>query len=174
MMTREKAVRRAEDFEEAVRGMKEAGSRQEEQVDVELTAKISTKDKREDGILYLEPAIRIPTGGNKHPEMEKQRSYLYEWVKGVYENKLIGGEGIEFFLTGLPGDDYCLWKIPANRPVALPRYVAQHLSKGLQWKEPKPLAATQEPRAYHDYEIMRPFEDVVVKKRGTFSPLNAY
>lgn len=173
-MSREKAIRRAEDFEEAVRGMKEVGAAQKEHVDVELTTKISSKDKREDGVLYIKATIEIPTGGVKHPEMEKQRDYLYEWVKGVYENKIIGGEGIEFFLTGLPGDPYCLWKIPANRPVAVPRFVAQHLSKGLQWKEPKPLAATQDPRVYHDYQIMAPFEEMVTKKRGTFTPLNAY
>lgn len=173
-MTKQKAVRSMEELETAVRGLREAGSVQEENVSVELDAKVSSKDKREAGILYLEPVTRIPTGGKKHPEIEKQREYLYEWVKGIYENKIIGGEGIDFWLGVIPGDDYCRWKVPANRPVALPRFVAQHLSKGLQWKEPKPLAPTQEPRAYYDHEIMTPFEDVIIKKRGTFSPLNAY
>lgn len=172
-MSKEKIIRKTEEFADAVSEMNKVRE-MPMATSVELKAQITEAQKKDPSVKYLEPSIRIPTGGKRHPEAEKQREYMWEYVKGVYENMMVGGEGISFYLTGLPGDDYCRWDVPANKPVALPRFVAQHLSKGLQWREFKPLERNQEPHAYQENDMMKPFENMIIKKRGTFQPLSAY
>lgn len=172
-MSKEKIVRKAEDLEQAVRGMNEAMKRAPEK-EQEKQLKISEFKKKFPDARYIEPSKRIPTGGIKVEEYEKQRDFLWEYVVGVFESVLVGAK-LEFWLTGLPGDDYCLWAIPVNTPVGLPRFVAKHLQSGLGWKEMQPLtSAAADPQSVYAEDIMRPFENYVYKKRGTFHPINSY
>ena len=171
-MDKQKIVRRTEEITEAVGDMNRAmanvqATKAERQLNID-----EFKKKFPDAI-YLEPAVRIPTSGVRHPEMEKQRDYLHEYVVGIFESQLIQGH-LDFFLTGLPGDDYCRWKIPVNKPIGIPRFVAQHLAKNLSWKEMKPMGRGNEPQAYYEEEMMNPFTNFETKRRGTFHPINAY
>ena len=171
-MNKEKVVRRAEDVCNAVNEMNAAMDRTPEQkTDVQL--KISAFKKRFPDAKYMEPVTKIPTAGNKHPEFEKQREYLTEYVVGIFESQLVG-QTLDFFLTGLPGDDYCRWIIPVNKPIGIPRFVAKHLSEKLAWKEMKPMGRGNEPAAYYDDQMNTPFEQFEYKRRGTFHPINAY
>lgn len=171
-MSKDKIIRRTEEIEQAVAGMNEAMKKSKETAE-EKTLKLSEFKKKFPEATYIEPSVRIPTGGIPHPELEKQRIYLHEYVVGVFESTLVGG-ALDFFLTGLPGDDYCRWKIPVNKTVGIPRFVAQHLSKNLSWKEVMPLGRNQEPTAHSDEDMMNPFNNFVTKRRGTFHPINAY
>lgn len=171
-MDKQKVVRRTEDLAEAMSGMRAAMDQAKETIP-ERQLKITEFKKKYPDVLYIEPHPRIPTQGIKHPEMEKQRDYLWEYVTGIFESQIIVGK-LEFFLTGLPGDDYCKWSIPVNKPVGVPRFVALHLSQQLGWKEMKPLGKGNMPREYHEEEMMEPFSQFEYKKRGHFHPLNAY
>lgn len=171
-MSKDKIIRRTEDIADAVNGMNEAMAKTP-QARVDAQLKISEFKKKFPDAIYLEPATRIPTAGVKHPEWEKQREYLSEYVVGVFESVNVGGK-LEFFLTGLPGDDYCKWVIPVNKPVGIPRFVAQHLNKGLSWKEMKPLGRDNEPVPLYEEEMMAPFNKFETKRRGTFHPINSY
>lgn len=171
-MSQEKIVRRVEEISEAVGAMNEAMKSTPEKVS-ESQLKITKFKKKFPDALYIEAAVKIPTGGIKHPEMEKQREYLWEYVVGVFESQMIQGK-LEFYRTGLPGDDYCKWVIPVNKPVGVPRFIAQHLQKGLGWKEMVPLGRENEPQSFYDEEINKPFEKFVYKKRGNFHPMNSY
>lgn len=172
-MSKEKVVRKTEDFEEAVRGMNKAmekvpAKEQEKQL------QISEFKKKFPDARYLEPLKRVPTSGTRHPELEKQRDYMWEYVVGVFESVLVGGK-LDFWLTGLPGDDYCWWSIPVNTPVGIPRFVAKHLQNGLGWKEMQPLSSQMaDPQTVYAEDVMRPFENYIYKKRGTFHPMNSY
>lgn len=171
-MSREKIVRRTEEIADAVHAMNAAMERTPEK-EIEKTSKVTEFKKKFPDAVYLEPAVRIPTGGIKHPEMEKQRDYMHEYVVGIFESQIIQGK-LEMFLTGLPGDDYCKWVIPVNKPVGVPRFVAQHLSKQLAWKEMKPLGRDNMPKDYWEEEMMTPFAQFEYKRRGTFHPINSY
>lgn len=171
-MSKDKIMRRTEEIAEAVAGMNEAMKRAKETTE-EKTLKISEFKKKFPDATFIEPAVRIPTGGIPHPEMEKQRAYLHEYVVGVFESQLVGGM-LDFFLTGLPSDDYCRWKIPVNKPVGIPRYVAKHLSEKLAWKEMMPLGRDNEPQSFYEEQMMAPFAKFITKRRGTFHPINAY
>jgi hypothetical protein len=171
-MSKEKAVRRVEDLSNAVNEMHAAMAKtpeKEQERQLELTA----FQKKYPNARRLEPTTRIPTGGVKHPEFEKQREYLTEYVVGVFESQMISG-ALDFFLSGLPGDDYCRWVIPVNKQVGVPRFVAQHISSGLGWKEMKPLGRDNQPKEFYEEEMMEPFGKFEYKKRGHFHPINAY
>lgn len=169
---KEKIVRNMADIEQAVGGMNEAMKKTPEK-EMEKTSKITEFKKKFPEATYIEPAVRIPTSGNRHPEKEKQREYLHEYVVGIFESQLIHGK-LEFFLDGLPGDDFCKWSIPVNKPIGVPRFVAKHLSEKLGWKEMKPLGRENQPKDYYEEEMMEPFAKFEFKKRGHFHPINAY
>lgn len=171
-MTVQKEVRKMQDIENAVQGMHKAMERTPDQK-IDAQTKMSEFKKKFPDARYLEPATRIPTGGIKHEEFEKQREYLTEYVVGIFESQLVVGS-LDFYLTGLPGDDYCLWKIPVNKAIGIPRFVAQHLNKNLNWKEMKPLGRNQEPVAFEEQDVTAPFHNFETKRRGTFHPINAY
>ena len=38
----------------------------------------------------------------------------------------------------------------------------------------KPIARTQDPQAFNDEDICKPFEQFEYKKRGNFHPISAY
>ncbi len=171
-MSKDKILRRTEEIEEATRGMQAAMEKAKtSQVDAAL--EISEFKKKFPDAVYLQPTHRIPTGGNPHPEMEKQRAYMHEYVVGVFESQLVGG-ALDFYLTGLPSDDYCRWKIPVNKTIGIPRYVAKHLATKLCWKQMKPMGRGNEPQAYYEEEMMSPFANFETIRRGTFHPLTAY
>src|SRR5579864_736218 len=121
-MNKEKLVRRTEDFANAVSEMRTAMDKTPEK-DAEKISKVTEFKKKFPDAAYLEPAVKIPTQGVRHPEWEKQRETLWEYVVGIFESQMIVGK-LEFFLTGLPGDDYCKWVVPVNKAVGVPRFVA--------------------------------------------------
>lgn len=85
------------------------------------------------GIKYIEPTRKLPPLG-KLPECEKAKhSSDWEYVKGIYENYDFIGETLSFFLCLYPGDPDCLWQIPSNVPVFVPRMVARHLEECQQF-----------------------------------------
>lgn len=171
-MEKAKIVRKVEDFANAVGDMNAAMQKTPER-EQEKLAKVTEFKKKFPDAIYIEPAVKIPTSGIKHPEWEKQREHLHEYVVGIFESAIIFGK-LEFFLTGLPGDDYCKWSIPVNKAIGVPRFVAIHLSKNLGWKEMKPLGRDNQPRDFYEEEIMTPFYQFEFKKRGHFHPINAY
>lgn len=171
-MAKDKLVSSVEKFTDAVSDMRHAMENTPEKAQ-EQRITLTEKQKKFPNSKYLEPVVTIPTRGNKHPEMEKQREYLTEYVEGIFESIHIHGN-LEFYLTGLPGDPYCKWSIPPNKPIAVPRFVAKHLETNLCWREMQPLGRNNEPKEYHDDEMMTPFTKFEYKKRGTFHPINSY
>jgi hypothetical protein len=171
-MSEKKLVRRMEDFSDAVNGMTAAMERTSEERP-ETNLKISDFKRKFPDAIYLEPATKIPTGGIRHAEIDKQKDYLHEYVVGIFESQMIQGQ-LDFFLTGLPGDDYCRWVVPVNKAVGVPRFVAQHLAKGLGWKQMKPLAKSHDPQSFNSEEMTKPFQEFEYVKRGHFHPINAY
>lgn len=169
---KKKIIQRTVEIEEASRGIQAAMAKAKENK-AETEQEISAFKKKFPDAMYIQPSARIPTGGIPHPEFEKQRDHLTEYVVGIFESQLVG-QVLDFFITGLPGDDYCRWKIPVNKVVGIPRFVAQHINKGLSWKEMKPLGRDNPPQEFYEEEMMIPFSKFETKRRGTFHPINAY
>lgn len=171
-MSKEKLVKATEEMVHAVSDMRKEMDKVQE-TSQEKKMEIDDFKKKYPNARYLEPALKIPTRAKKVDEMEKQRSFLTEYVVGIFESELIMGT-FDFFLTGLPGDPFCKWSIPVNKAVGIPRFVAKHLEKSLGWKQMKPLGKDNPPQEFYEEEMMTPFSRFEYKKRGTFHPINSY
>jgi hypothetical protein len=91
---------------------------------VELTAK---QRAAEMGIRYIEPKRKLPALGKLPEKLQAQHKYDWEYVKGIYENYVVNGEPLSFWMAAYPGDPDYLWEIPANVVVYVPRFIAKHL-----------------------------------------------
>lgn len=171
-MKAKKTIRQVKDIADAVNDMNKAMTKTPSALE-DKKERITAFQKKYPDVKYIEPYIEIPTQGVRHPEVEKQRQFLTEYVVGVFESQIVSGS-LSFFLTGLPGDPYYGWNIPVNKSIGVPRFVAQHLNKNLSWKEMKPIPKSQEPIAYSEEDITKPFENFEEKRRGNFYPINSY
>lgn len=173
---KEKLVKRVEDLCDAVNDMNRAMENVPSVFEEEKKVKLTNFQKKHPDVLYIEPQQKIPTGGapskayhDKYGSLE----YLTEYVAGVFESQMVGAT-FTFDLGEIPGEPYCRWKIPVNKPIGLPRFVAKHLSTHLAWKEMKALGQNQEPQAFNEEDVTKPFQNFETKRRGNFYPLNAY
>ena len=173
--TKEKLVKRVEDIADAVNDMHKAMESTPEVID-ERKVQLTAFQKKYPDAKFIEPVQKIPTGAphckayhDRHGSLE----YLKEYVVGIFESQMVGAT-FSFDLGEIPGEDYCRWTIPVNKPIGVPRYVAKHLSSHLAWKEMKPLGRNQEPQAFNEEDVTKPFENFETKRRGTFHPINSY
>lgn len=121
---------------------------------------------------YIEPARKLAPLG-KLPEYQKaEHAYMWEYVKGIYENYDFVGETLTFFLCLYPGDPDCLWHIPANVPVFVPRMVAKHLEECQQYHTFKYKELPQNRKKELDFN-----DEFAVDQthyRGKFRPIGAF
>jgi len=102
----------------------------------EAQTKISTKEAVQSDAPYLKPIRTIgpgvnPKSGEKEAFNEKFRAqyeYAKQYVRVIAENNEIAGETIEVWTKPFGGLNCELWKVPTNKPVMIPRYLASQLS----------------------------------------------
>lgn len=74
------------------------------------------------------PTFSRGPNGKKKPEQESLRKRAWEYVKVVCSNMEVAGEQIEFWhKPPISGEDCNFWQVPVNRPVWIPRHVAEHI-----------------------------------------------
>ncbi len=78
---------------------------------------------------YIEPKRKLAGFGKLPEKLKAEHARDWEYVKGVYENIESVGETLEFWLCLYAGDPDCLWSIPCNTPLYVPRMVAKHLEE---------------------------------------------
>lgn len=97
--------------------------------DKEPEVKLSMKEiARMEGVPYIEPIRKLKAIGSLPEKWRKQHARDWEYVKGIFENEVSRGEPIEFSFCKWPGDPDCIWRVPSNTPVYVPRMIAKHLS----------------------------------------------
>lgn len=83
--------------------------------------------------LYIEPKRQLKAFGTLPEKLRREHKHAWEYVKGMFENIIVNGEHITFWLSLYPGDPDCLWEIPSNKPVYIPRHVAKHLEEVMKY-----------------------------------------
>ena len=66
--------------------------------------------------------------GKPNPKCEAERRRGWQYVKCICENFEVFGETIELWQCRWPGDPHSFWQVPVNKPIYLPRFVAEHLA----------------------------------------------
>lgn len=102
----------------------------------EQQTKISTREANTSDAPYLKPIRTIgpgvnPKTGEKEGFNEKFRSqyeYAKQYIRVIAENNEIVGETIECWTKPFPGINLEFWRVPSNKPVMIPRYLASQLA----------------------------------------------
>ena len=97
--------------------------------EAEKEIKISLKEiAKMEGIQYIEPVRKLQPFGILPEKWKSKHAHDWEYVKGMFDNEVAKGEPFRFTFSKWPGDPDCMWEIPANRPVYVPRMIAKLLS----------------------------------------------
>lgn len=74
------------------------------------------------------PCLTRAANGKKKSEQDALRKRAWEYIKVIAENNEVIGEDIEFWHKPMiAGEDLHFWKIPVNKPIYVPRHIAEHI-----------------------------------------------
>lgn len=144
---------------------------------VEKEIRLTTKQIAEmEGVAYITPKRQLQAFGKLPEKLKQQHARAWEYVKGIYENYVISGEPVEFWYCEYPGDPDCLWSIPCNVPVYIPRMIANHLEECQKYHTFSQIAQTAEPTPMKDNEVssMKWFRPTGTHYRGKFRAVGSF
>ncbi len=79
--------------------------------------------------IYLKPTTSIGSREKFNEDYRKEYDFAKEYVNFIAENKMIIGEIIEMWTKPFPGMPAEFWKIPVNKVLWAPRYVAEQIKR---------------------------------------------
>ena len=94
----------------------------------EPQTRMSAREANKSDAPYMKPVRSI---NSKEPFNEKYRhdhTRAWEYVRAIVENNEIIGEGVEVWTKKFAGDPAHFWKLPVNKPIMIPRLVAEQLA----------------------------------------------
>jgi len=76
----------------------------------------------------IKPTKSMSAVGKPIPKQAKARKEGWEYVKVIAEHNELIGENIELWINPFAGDPCSYWEIPTNKPIYIPRFLAEHLA----------------------------------------------
>ena len=128
----ERLEKKFDDFKENLESLTKDRADLAPILQTEEQTKLSTKQKQEWPAHYIRPTRTLGGKEKFNEKFRKDYEFKKEYVHFTAENKEIIGEDIEMWTKPFPGVPAELWKIPVNKPVWAPRYVAEQI-KGAQY-----------------------------------------
>lgn len=90
--------------------------------------KLSKKQLDDMGYEIIKPVRRMGSQQKPNPKWQKEREHAWKLVKAILENKESPGETIEMWSHPFKGDPYDFWKLPTNKPILIPRHLANDIA----------------------------------------------
>jgi hypothetical protein len=90
--------------------------------------KISTREANKADAPYIKPFKSINSKEKANERFAELRRKSWEYVKVIVENNEIIGETIEAWTKRWPGDNADFWKVPVNKPIYIPKLLAEQLA----------------------------------------------
>lgn len=97
--------------------------------DIEPQTKMSQEDIAKSKEIYLKPARTIAGREKFNEDYRKDYEFDKEYVQFTGENREIIGEHIEMWTKPYAGIPCEFWKVPVNKPVWGPRYLAEQIKR---------------------------------------------
>ena len=97
--------------------------------EIENQTKLSQNDVFKSKDIYLKPYKTIGCGDKFNENYREAYNFDKEYVQFIAENKEIIGEEIDLWTrpyAGMPAEE---WKVPVNKPVWGPRYLAEQIKR---------------------------------------------
>lgn len=127
--------------------------------------------------IYLKPNRYVSSREKFNENFRADYEYQKEYVQFIAENKEVKGETMELWTKPFPGMPAEEWRVPANKPVWGPRYLAEQLARKfyhrLMMKEAEPSGRDAVGNQYYgtmavDTTVDRIICEPVSKKTTTF------
>lgn len=125
----DKAEQNFKEFDENIRSLTLDRMNMAPKTSLEPQTNISQRDIARSPDFYLKPAISIGSREKFNEDYRKEYEYASEYVNFIAENKMIIGEIIEMWTKPFPGLPAQFWKIPVNKPIWAPRFVAEQIKR---------------------------------------------
>jgi len=97
--------------------------------DLEPQTKIAQSDIAKMNDVYIKPKRTISSKEKFNEKYRSEYEFAKEYVCIIAENKEMIGETLEFWSKPFPGMPCEEWAIPSNKPVNVPRYVAEQIKR---------------------------------------------
>lgn len=97
--------------------------------ELEEQTKIAQRDLDKQKDIYLKPDKTIGCRDKFNEDYREQYNYDKEYVNFIAENHEIIGETIEIWTRPYGGMPAEFWKVPTNKPVWGPRYLAEQIKR---------------------------------------------
>lgn len=95
--------------------------------EVEPQTKMSQRDIEKAKEIFLKPERTISSREKFNEDYRKDYEFSKEYVNFIAEHKELIGETIDLWTKPFAGMPAEWWKVPTNKPVWAPRYVAEQL-----------------------------------------------
>jgi len=95
----------------------------------EQQTQFTSKDIRNSKDIYLKPERTVAPRDKFNENFRSKYNYAKEYVQFIAENREIIGEDIETWTRPFGGMPAEFWRVPTNKPVWGPRYLAEQIKK---------------------------------------------
>ena len=125
----EKAQKQFDSFDQQLKEMSMDRMNAAPKPDVEPQTKLSSSELAKSPDVYLKPDKTIGVPEKFNEEYRSNYEYDKEYVCFIAENREFIGETIEIWTKPYAGVAAMFWKVPTNKPVWGPRYLAEQIKR---------------------------------------------
>lgn len=122
-----KAEQQFENFDQEVKAMTMDRMNSAPAKETEPQTKLSQSEIAKSKDVYIKPFRTISCKEKFNERFRDGYNFAKEYVQIIAENNEIIGEELDFWTKPYPGVPAEEWKIPCNKPVWTPRYVAERI-----------------------------------------------
>jgi hypothetical protein len=125
----DKAEKQFEAFEENVKSLTQDRMNETPKAEMEAQKPMAQKEIEKSKQVYLKPVRTIGNNQKFNEKYRKDYEEAKEYVSFMAENHEIIGETIEIWTRpfgGMPAEE---WKVPVNKPIWGPRYLAEQIKR---------------------------------------------
>lgn len=125
----DKAEKQLEQFEKKCQELTLDRMNEAPKLEVEAQTKIASKDLDKMNDVYLKPSNFYACRAKFNERFREKYNYAKEYVQFIAEHNELKGDLIEMWTKPYAGVPAEFWKVPTNRPVWGPRYLAEQITK---------------------------------------------
>ena len=125
----DEAIKQVDGFNESVNKLTLDRMNEAPKQELEPQTKMSQKDIDKSKDVYLKPNKAIGSREKFNEKFREEWNFQKEYVYFIAENKEIIGETIEMWTKPFPGVPCEFWKVPVNKPIWGPRYLAEQIAR---------------------------------------------
>jgi hypothetical protein len=125
----DKAEMQFEKFDQEIKSMTMDRMNMAPKEQLENQTKLSQRDLEKTKDIYLKPDRTISCREKFNEAYRSKYEYDKEYVNFIAENKEIIGETIDIWTRPYAGVPAEYWKVPSNKPIWGPRYLAEQIKR---------------------------------------------